>query len=52
MAFRLKFTQYAQVCEWTDQECLNSLVWCLTDKALDYYTVMSERSEKFSYRSL
>jgi hypothetical protein len=51
-AFRLKFTQYAQACEWTDNECLNGLVWCLRNKALDYYTVISECSETFSYRSL
>lgn len=51
-AFRMKFTRYAKTCEWTEDECLNCLCWCLVGKALDYYAVISKSKEVYSYKRL
>ena len=51
-AFKMKFTRYAKTCEWTEDECLNCLCWCLVRKALDYYAVISKSKQSFSYKRL
>ena len=48
----MKFTRYAKTCEWTEDECLNCLCWCLVGKALDYYAVISKSKQIFSYKRL
>ena len=52
LAFKQKFTRYATACEWTSEECLNCLCWCLTDKAADFYAILMERNEHLTYRRL
>ena len=49
LAFKQKFTRYATACEWTSEECLNCLCWCLTDKAADF---LMERNKHLTYRRL
>ena len=51
-AFKMKFTRYAKTCEWTEDECLNCLCWCLVGKALDYYAVINKSKQIFSYKRL
>lgn len=51
-AFKMKFTRYTKTCEWTEDECLNCLCWCLVGKALDYYAVISKSKQIFSYKRL
>ena len=50
--FELKFTQYASMCGWNNDECLSGLVWCLQSKALDYYTLLVKGQGHMSYRRL
>ena len=52
LAFKQKFTRYATACEWTSEECLNCLCWCLTDKAADFYAILMERNEHLTYQRL
>ena len=52
MAFKEKFTRYAKTCEWTKKECLNYLCWCLTDKASDFYALLMESSDRWTYSRL
>ena len=52
LAFKQKFTRYATACEWTSEECLNCLCWCLTDKAADFYAILMEGNEHLTYRRL
>ena len=52
LAFKQRFTGYATACEWTSEECLNCLCWCLTDKAADFYAILMERNEHLMYRRL
>lgn len=52
LAFKHKFLRYAKACEWTSDECLDGLCWCLTGKAADFHAIIMERKEKISYRKL
>ena len=52
LAFKQKFTRYAIACEWTSEECLNCLCWCLTNKAADFYAILMERNKHLKYRRL
>ena len=52
LAFKQKFTLYPTASEWTSEECLNCLCWCLTDKAADFYAILMERNEHLTYRRL
>ena len=52
MAFKEKFTRYAKTCEWTKKEYLNYLCWCLTDKASDFYALLMESSDRWTYSRL
>ena len=52
LAFKQKFTRYATACEWTSEECLKCLCWCLTDKAADFYAILMERNKHLTYRRL
>ena len=36
-AFYAKFSRYAEVSEWTEEECRDQLCWCLDGKASEYY---------------
>lgn len=52
LAFKHKFLRYAKACDWTTDECLDGLCWCLTGKAADFHAIIMERKEKISYRKL
>ena len=49
--FKEKFKKCALVLEWTPDECLTGLCWSLTDKAADFYAVITDR-DKLSYQQL
>ena len=49
--FKEKFKKCALVLEWTPDECLTGLCWSLTDKAADFYAVITNR-DKLSYQQL
>ena len=48
-AFKRKFVRYATASDWTEEECLDALCWCLIGKASDFYALMAERDEDVSY---
>jgi hypothetical protein len=41
-AFYAKFSRYAEVSEWTEEECRDQLCWCLDGKASEYYALLVE----------
>ena len=49
--FKEKFKKCALALEWTPDECLTGLCWSLTDKAADFYAVITDR-DKLSYQQL
>ena len=51
-AFKRKFVRYAAASNWTEEECLDALCWCLIGKASDFYALMAERDEDVSYFKL
>ena len=51
-AFRMKFTRCAKTCEWTDNEALSCLYWCLVSKTLGYYAVIVGEKETSFYKTL
>ena len=42
-AFKQKFKQCATALEWTTNDCLMALQWCLTGKAADFYSVLGDQ---------
>lgn len=52
LAFKRKFTRYATAAKWTEEECLDALCWCLTDKASDFYALVTERRDDMTYFEL
>ena len=48
--FKHKFTKYAESSDWTAEECLDCLSWCLTKKAADPCATLMERTKHLSYR--
>jgi hypothetical protein len=42
-AFYAKFSRYAEVSEWTEEEFSDQLCWCLDGKASEYYALLVER---------
>ena len=51
-AFYAKFSQYAEVSEWTEGECRDQLCWCLDGKASEYYALLVERNQEMVYMDL
>ena len=51
-AFQLKFSRFAEVSEWTADECRDCLLQCLTDKALQYGAMLLKRQPSLPYRKL
>ena len=45
------FTKYAELSDWTAEECLDCLSWCLTEKAADFCATL-KRTKHLSYRKL
>ena len=50
--FKHKFIKYAKSSDWTAEECLDCLSWCLTGKAADFCATLMERKRHLSYRKL
>ena len=50
--FKHKFIKYAKSSDWTAEECLDCLSWCLTGKAADFCATSMERTKHLSYRKL
>ena len=50
--FKHKFIKYAKSPDWTAEECLDCLSWCLTGKAADFCATLMERKRHLSYRKL
>ena len=51
-AFYAKFSRYAEVSEWTEEECRDQLCWCLDGKASEYYALLVERNHDMAYKDL
>ena len=51
-AFYAKFSRYAEVSEWTEEECRDQLCWCLDGKASEYYALLVERNQDMAYMDL
>ena len=51
-AFRLKFTRYADVSTWTEDDCRDCLLHCLTDQALQYGAMLLRSQPTMPYRRL
>jgi hypothetical protein len=51
-AFYAKFSRYAEVSEWTEEECRDQLCWCLDGKASEYYAILVERNHDMAYKDL
>ena len=51
-AFYAKFSRYAEVSEWTEEECRDQLCWCLDEKASEYYALLVERNHDMAYKDL
>ena len=52
LTFKQKFQRYAKACDWTADECLDGLCWCLTGKAADYQCIVMEGYASIPYRKL
>jgi hypothetical protein len=52
LAFKLKFSRYAEVNEWTHDECRDCLLHCLTDQALTYGAMLLRRDSTLPYRKM
>ena len=52
LPFKHRFTKYAESSDWTAEECLDCLIWCLTGKAADFCATEMERTKHLSYRKL
>ncbi|XP_013412724.1 uncharacterized protein LOC106175329 [Lingula anatina] len=39
-SFELKFTRFVQSHDWTEEERLDGLIWCLNGKALDFFRLI------------
>ena len=52
LPFKHRFTKYAESSDWTAEECLDCLIWCLTGKAADFCATLMERTKHLSYRKL
>ena len=50
--FKQKFMRYADASELTQDECLNSLCWCLTGKAADFRAIITEHHPDMNFRHL
>ena len=48
-SFKLKFNRFTEDCDWTKEECLDGLIWCLTGPALDYDTLISDSCATMTY---
>ena len=47
--FKHKLTKYAELSDWTAEECLDCLSWCFTEKAADFCATLMERTKHLSY---
>ncbi|KAL8622171.1 hypothetical protein ACOMHN_052973 [Nucella lapillus] len=52
LSFKQKFESYKSVLCWSDQESRDYLGWCLEDKALDHFTMVTQMGTKCSYRQI
>ena len=52
LAFKLKFSRYAEVSQWTQDECRDCLLHCLTDQALTYGAMLLRRDTAMPYRKM
>ncbi|XP_052224088.1 uncharacterized protein LOC127839741 [Dreissena polymorpha] len=50
--FRGKFERYANLHQWSDDECADGLVWCLVGKAADFYAVLTDGRKTVPYKEL
>ncbi|KAH3893573.1 hypothetical protein DPMN_017721 [Dreissena polymorpha] len=48
--FRGKFERYANLHQWSDDECADGLVWCLVGKAADFYAVLTDGRKTVPYK--
>lgn len=51
-AFIFKFSRYAEMCQWSNEDKLCALCLTLEGKALDYYVILHNSGEVQSYASL
>ncbi|CAC5393018.1 unnamed protein product [Mytilus coruscus] len=51
-AFYAKFSGYAKIAEWTDEQKREQLCWCLDDAASEYYTLMLENNKSASFTKI
>jgi hypothetical protein len=51
-AFHLKFSHFAERCQWSSDDKFDALCWALEGKALDYYVILHKNGEGRSYMSL
>ncbi|KAH3720069.1 hypothetical protein DPMN_062962 [Dreissena polymorpha] len=52
LSFKQKFDSYRSVNSWTDSECRDYLNWCLEGKALDFFTIMTQMGDMFSFSEI
>ncbi|VDH99610.1 Hypothetical predicted protein [Mytilus galloprovincialis] len=51
-AFYTKFSGYAKIAEWTDDQKREQLCWCLEDAASEYYTLLLENNKTASFSDI
>lgn len=51
-AFYVKFSRYAEVYEWSPQECKDQICWCLEGKASEYYAMLTDRNKHMSFTDM
>ncbi|MES9883358.1 MAG: helix-hairpin-helix domain-containing protein [Sedimenticola sp.] len=51
-AFYAKFSKYAEVQGWSENECKDYLCWCLEGKASEFYALLIERNTKIDFFDL
>ncbi|KAH3825356.1 hypothetical protein DPMN_127231 [Dreissena polymorpha] len=52
LLFKRKFERHARMQDWSDEECGVCMGWCLTDKAVDFYALLTEARETLPYAEL
>ncbi|XP_071153421.1 ataxin-2 homolog [Mytilus edulis] len=51
-AFYTKFSGYAKIAEWTDEQKREQLCWCLDDAASEYYTLMLDNNKSATFTKI
>lgn len=52
LSFKRKFNSYRDVMHWSEEECKDYLMWSLEGKALDFFTITTTESDRYSFRRI